>query len=74
MEPIHILLVEDQTLMRQGLKTILDLEPGLHVVGEASDGEVGVQAALELRPAGRPRQPATAGRFERRLLDSIAGA
>ena len=50
MKPIRILLVEDQTLMRQGLKTILDLEPGLHVVGEASDGEAGVQAALELRP------------------------
>jgi DNA-binding NarL/FixJ family response regulator len=50
MEPIRILLVEDQTLMRQGLKTILDLEPGLHVVGEASDGEAGVRAALELRP------------------------
>ena len=50
MEPIRLLLVEDQTLMRQGLKTILDLEPGLHVVGEASDGETGVQAALELRP------------------------
>jgi DNA-binding NarL/FixJ family response regulator len=50
MEPIRILLVEDQTLMRQGLKTILDLEPGLQVVGEASDGEAGVQAALELRP------------------------
>src|SRR5499427_5079829 len=50
MEPIRILLVEDQTLMRQGLKTILDLEPGLQVIGEASDGEVGVEAALELRP------------------------
>ena len=50
MERIRILLVEDQTLMRQGLKTILDLEPGLHVVGEASDGEAGVPAALELRP------------------------
>lgn len=50
MEPIRILLVEDQTLMRQGMKTILDLEPGLEVVGEASDGEAGVQAALNLRP------------------------
>ena len=47
---IQILLVEDQTLMRQGLKTILDLEPGLRVIGEASDGESGVQLALELRP------------------------
>ncbi len=50
MQPIRILLVEDQTLMRQGLKTILDLEPGLQVSGEASDGEVGVRVALELRP------------------------
>jgi DNA-binding NarL/FixJ family response regulator len=50
MEPIRILLVEDQTLMRQGMKTILDLEPGLEVVGEASDGEAGVQTALNLRP------------------------
>jgi two-component system, NarL family, response regulator DegU len=49
-EPIRILLVEDQTLMRQGLKTILDLEPGLRVVGEASDGEAGVRLALDLRP------------------------
>ena len=47
---IRILLVEDQTLMRQGLKTILDLEPGLRVVGEAGDGESGMRLALELRP------------------------
>jgi DNA-binding NarL/FixJ family response regulator len=49
-DTIRILLVEDQTLMRQGLKTILDLEPGLRVIGEAADGESGVKQALELRP------------------------
>ena len=49
-EPIRILVVEDQTLMRQGLKTILDLEPGLAVVGEAADGAAGVRLALGLRP------------------------
>lgn len=48
--PITILIVEDQTLMRQGLKTILDLEPGLQVVGEADNGAAGVDAALRLRP------------------------
>jgi DNA-binding NarL/FixJ family response regulator len=47
---IQILLVEDQTLMRQGLKTILDLEPGFRVIGEAADGASGVQMALEMRP------------------------
>jgi DNA-binding NarL/FixJ family response regulator len=36
--------------MRQGLKTILNLEPGLRVVGEATDGEAGIRQALELRP------------------------
>jgi DNA-binding NarL/FixJ family response regulator len=47
---ISLLIVEDQTLMRHGLRTILDLEPGLQVVGEAASGEEGVQRALELRP------------------------
>jgi DNA-binding NarL/FixJ family response regulator len=50
MPDIRILIVEDQTLMRQGLKTILDLEPGLQVVGEASDGKSGIKTALSLRP------------------------
>lgn len=50
MEPLRVVIVEDQTLMRQGLKTILDLEPGLAVVGEAGDGEAGVAVALTLRP------------------------
>lgn len=50
MEPIKVLVVEDQTLMRQGLKTILELEPGTSVVGEAADGASGVRLALELRP------------------------
>src|SRR3954466_14442425 len=47
---IRILLAEDQTLMRQGLKTILDLEDGFEVVGEASDGQAAVDRALALRP------------------------
>lgn len=48
---ITILLIEDQTLMRQGLRTILELEEDLRVVGEASNGEEGVQQALHLRPS-----------------------
>lgn len=49
-EPIRLLICEDQTLMREGLHTVLALEPGFQVVGEASDGAQAVQMAEELRP------------------------
>src|SRR5438128_2701494 len=47
---IRVLIAEDQTLMRQGLKTILDLEDGFEVIGEAGDGQEAVERALALRP------------------------
>jgi DNA-binding NarL/FixJ family response regulator len=50
MSEIRILLAEDQTLLRQGLRTILELEPGLTVVGEAADGKDAVRQAVSLRP------------------------
>lgn len=50
MTDIQLLLIEDQTLMRQGLRTLLDLEPGMRVVGEAADGQTGVRLALAMRP------------------------
>lgn len=48
--PIRIVLCEDQTLMREGLRTVLELEPGFQVVGEAADGAEGVRLAEEARP------------------------
>jgi DNA-binding NarL/FixJ family response regulator len=50
MKTIRILLVEDQTLMRQGLRTLLELEPGFKIIGEAEDGRKSVAMALQLRP------------------------
>lgn len=50
MSAIRIVLCEDQTLVRDGLRTILSLQPGLDVVGEAADGEQAVQRTLALRP------------------------
>lgn len=50
MKPIRLLLAEDQTLMRQGLRTLLELENGLRVVAEAENGRVAVETAFKLRP------------------------
>ncbi len=49
---IRILLCEDQMLMRQGLRTILELETGFEVVGEAANGEEAIQRFDELRQQG----------------------
>lgn len=49
-DPIRILLVDDQRLMREGLRILLELEPDLKVVGEAKDGKAGLSAYAELQP------------------------
>jgi DNA-binding NarL/FixJ family response regulator len=43
-------VVDDHPVVRQGLRTFLDLQDGLTVVGEAADGDAAVAAADELRP------------------------
>lgn len=48
--PIRIVICEDQTLLRDSLRTVLDLEPGLRVVGEAADGMEAITQADALRP------------------------
>jgi YesN/AraC family two-component response regulator len=47
---IRILLVDDQALVRAGFRMILDAEPEMEVVGEASDGREAVTRVAELRP------------------------
>jgi DNA-binding NarL/FixJ family response regulator len=50
MDPIRVLLADDQQIVRQGLCTILQYAPGIDVVGEAGDGVEAVDLTLELRP------------------------
>ncbi|GAB2605801.1 response regulator [Pseudactinotalea suaedae] len=46
----RILLVDDQSLVRVGFRTILESEPGFEVVGEAADGRVAIEQAAALQP------------------------
>jgi DNA-binding NarL/FixJ family response regulator len=47
---IRVLIADDQTLVREGFRMILDLQEDIDVVGEASDGVEAVARARELRP------------------------
>lgn len=49
-EKITILIVDDQRLMRDGLRTLLELEDDLAVVGEAGNGEEAIARCAELQP------------------------
>jgi DNA-binding NarL/FixJ family response regulator len=47
---IRLLLVDDQSLIRQGLKAMLELEPDLQVVGSAENGETALEQVATLQP------------------------
>jgi DNA-binding NarL/FixJ family response regulator len=47
---IRILLVDDQHLIRQGLKALLELEPDLEVVGEGENGQMAIALVASLQP------------------------
>ncbi|MBV9689864.1 MAG: response regulator transcription factor [Ktedonobacteraceae bacterium] len=47
---IHILLADDHTILRAGLKMMLNAQPDMEVVGEAHDGRQAIQEAYRLQP------------------------
>src|SRR5690554_5779226 len=48
--PIRVLIVDDHAMVRAGLRRILELEPDLQVVGEASDGVEAVEKSQATQP------------------------
>jgi DNA-binding NarL/FixJ family response regulator len=48
--PLTLLLADDHAIVRQGLRLILEKEPGFRLVGEAADGLAAATLAAELRP------------------------
>ena len=49
-DPITVLIVDDQALVRAGFRMILEIEPDLQVVGEVGDGEQAVAEVADRRP------------------------
>lgn len=47
---IHILLADDHTILRAGLKMMLNAQPDMEVVGEAHDGRQAIQETQRLQP------------------------
>lgn len=50
MDKIRVLLADDHTILRDGIRSLLEEEPDIQVVGEAEDGHTAVRMAGELEP------------------------
>lgn len=50
-DTVRVLLVDDHAMMRQGLRSVLEVYNDVHIVGEASDGEEAIAFVHELRPS-----------------------
>ncbi len=50
MADLRVLMVDDHPVVRLGIRSLLDSQPDITVVGEASSGEEGIEKAIELEP------------------------
>jgi len=50
MNPVRVVLADDQALFREGLRTLLSMEPSIEIAGEAANGVEAVEAARTVQP------------------------
>ena len=50
MEKTRVLIVDDHAIVRMGMVALVNAQPNMEVVGEAKNGELGVKAAVKLKP------------------------
>ena len=50
MRKLRIFLADDHTVVREGLKRLIDIEPDMEVVGEAGDGQQALEQAAQIQP------------------------
>ena len=50
MQHIRVLIADDRLYSRNGLKALLDTQPGIEIVGEAADGQEAIQFVEQCRP------------------------
>ena len=68
---IRVLLADDHAVVRQGLRTFLDLQDDIEVVAEAGDGEAAVDAAARTDPGRDPARSRDAAPGRRRALKRL---
>lgn len=49
-DKLRVLIVDDSAIVRRGIRTLLELDEGIEIAGEAGDGDTAVQMAAETRP------------------------
>jgi two-component system, NarL family, response regulator LiaR len=49
-KPVRVLVADDHAVVRNGLRVFLELDPEIHIVGEAADGAAALRLASTLRP------------------------
>jgi len=50
MNPIRVLLVDDHTLFREGIRRLVNEQPDMEIIGEAANGRQAIDRAVELQP------------------------